>query len=788
MKKWLDKYKDVPEAENGIEGTMGGLTDKGFNYNGAWGGTMAMGGSLPGSVGFTYARTQDPAPSKGKYAKKTMASAQNGQEMKFYQEGLDWKPKTISRDGSSLPQAQSGAQLSVEDQAILQDRKNRIKASVAARENGTYTKDNWRQQLADESQAIGDKFRIFPDDPNSIIDEYFNPAVAIGSLAADLGSAPLRAQQEDSYLPYASAIATPLITGALEGWGVKSNKQFAKNIINPFNFPGQETIKKYLGKGVDKVSKAAGNFAQDFSKGYKSIPTREDGGIIEDDLGQWAHPGEITKINSNQITMQGVDYPVLGISDTGDTQMMQPGQDYTYEGESVTEIPMMQKGGKASLRSLMNDDDDLKSKSDATKVVPQKTMTKEQAAKLKARKDAEELQRRKQAIKTSKEARNKPFSVQNLADESGAIGDKFRMFPNDPDSFIDEYINPGVMVGNMASGLGRVPLNLQEGNYGEAAMSVAQPLVSGALAGYGVEGAGQFANNVLNPLAGASTFLKSGMSYLDNKYIIPIQYRKEIKYLTDLNTQYKNKYLSDPELGKRLSVLNINPEYLDEPGLTFSNIGSHYDADLNNINIDFRQSSNLKRKKYELNPRTIYEHEYGHFLQREGYKNSPEYLEELKNYNRAKSQNSFPMFNPEIPVPFPIPTKIDKYAKNLYDYDYTQMPSQLNQDLPEIAKKNSLYFGYRDVEPLAHLREMRQNMINKGYIKNISDPIDEQTIAKFIEKNPKDRIASFSTTDDKTLKGLAKIFRNLPAAIPVAIAASQENKKQKNGGWLSKYN
>jgi hypothetical protein len=351
---WLSKY-NTPEAQNGIEGTMAGLTDKGFNYNGAWGGTMAMGGSLPGSVGFTYARTQDPAPSNGPYAKKTKASAQNGQEMKFYQEGLDWKPKNISRDGSSLPKAQSGTQLSTEDQAIIQDRKNRIKASVAARENGNYTKDNWRQQLADESQAIGDKFRIFPDDPNSIIDEYFNPAVTIGSMAADLGSAPLRAQQEDSYLPYASAIATPLVIGALEGFGVKSNKQFAKNIINPFNFPGQGYVKNVLGKTANKVSKAAGNFAQDFSKGYKSVPTREDGGwlskyqeggIIEDDRGQWEYPGEITKINSNEITMQGVDYPVLGISDTGDTQMMQPGQDYTYDGESVTEIPMMPDGGK----------------------------------------------------------------------------------------------------------------------------------------------------------------------------------------------------------------------------------------------------------------------------------------------------------------------------------------------------------------------------------------------------------------------------------------------------------
>ena len=72
----------------------------------------------------------------------------------------------------------------------------------------------------------------------------------------------------------------------------------------------------------------------------------KEGGIIEDDMGQWAHPGEITKINSNQITMQGVDYPVLGISDTGDTQLMQPDQDYTFDGKSVTEIPMMQGGGE----------------------------------------------------------------------------------------------------------------------------------------------------------------------------------------------------------------------------------------------------------------------------------------------------------------------------------------------------------------------------------------------------------------------------------------------------------
>ena len=42
--------------------------------------------------------------------------------------------------------------------------------------------------------------------------------------------------------------------------------------------------------------------------------------------------------------MKGVNYPVLGISDTGDKKMMQPGKDYKFKGNSVTEYPMAQKG------------------------------------------------------------------------------------------------------------------------------------------------------------------------------------------------------------------------------------------------------------------------------------------------------------------------------------------------------------------------------------------------------------------------------------------------------------
>jgi hypothetical protein len=84
---WLQKYDDggpiqpnyndySVSAGPGFEGD--GYSNVGRNYSPAWGGQFAMGGSLPGSVGFMYARTNDPAPSEGPYAKKTMPSAQDG--------------------------------------------------------------------------------------------------------------------------------------------------------------------------------------------------------------------------------------------------------------------------------------------------------------------------------------------------------------------------------------------------------------------------------------------------------------------------------------------------------------------------------------------------------------------------------------------------------------------------------------------------------------------------------------------------------------------------------------
>ena len=57
-------------------------------------------------------------------------------------------------------------------------------------------------------------------------------------------------------------------------------------------------------------------------------------------FGQWAYPGEVTIIPSSDITMKGVNYPVLGIDNLGNKKIMKPGNNYTFPGDVVLELPL----------------------------------------------------------------------------------------------------------------------------------------------------------------------------------------------------------------------------------------------------------------------------------------------------------------------------------------------------------------------------------------------------------------------------------------------------------------
>lgn len=68
--------------------------------------------------------------------------------------------------------------------------------------------------------------------------------------------------------------------------------------------------------------------------------------IIYDPAGQWKFPGQPTRIPSNTITMEGVDYPLLAVPNYGEPKIMMPGQYYEFpEADYVDEYPEFRKGG-----------------------------------------------------------------------------------------------------------------------------------------------------------------------------------------------------------------------------------------------------------------------------------------------------------------------------------------------------------------------------------------------------------------------------------------------------------
>ena len=107
---------------------------------------------------------------------------------------------------------------------------------------------------------------------------------------------------------------------------------------------GKSRWDNLVNKGV------AEKFGEKFNESFYKL--KEDGGPIVDPMGQWAHPGQVTRIPSANITMQGVPYPVLGVASSGQQVMMQPGQDYNFgNAEYVDEYPMMANGGYTVTRS-----------------------------------------------------------------------------------------------------------------------------------------------------------------------------------------------------------------------------------------------------------------------------------------------------------------------------------------------------------------------------------------------------------------------------------------------------
>ena len=522
---WLDAYDNeemqmggyvyptnyVPQAENGIEGTMGGLTDKGFNYNGAWGGTMqmggkltaeqleslnlakmrskmalaaafgnpsakrmtsvspssyrfsgnemidgkpvgvrpgetgthymssmgeyavpyiqegpngklqfnsnasfrdreairfdnpkdaqyfaehykevapmmkrySMGGSMPGSVGFTYARTKG-IPSNGPYAKKTKASAQKGASVS---DNTRVKPVVTNKPMIRETVKSTEPFEPKDNRSIFSDAraKERINSESGDFVQGLTT-DTVIDQIPYSAYGLAAK-AINEGKPLTAISELVKQPlhligdVIVNALQENPKGIDVKTLEENT-IPYVRLAANalfgnPIITQIGRQRIESGKKKGSKWWYQDFELPALTEAAEFYGVDgntftqfiEDNWNSSGGSYKKILELADKKFPKKQNGGemkfyqegldwkprniskqgskIKKDDKGYWNPDnwGKPVEIGSNEITMQGVYEPLLGISDTGDTQMMYPGEDYKFKGKKVTEYPIKKNGG-----------------------------------------------------------------------------------------------------------------------------------------------------------------------------------------------------------------------------------------------------------------------------------------------------------------------------------------------------------------------------------------------------------------------------------------------------------
>jgi hypothetical protein len=88
---------------------------------------------------------------------------------------------------------------------------------------------------------------------------------------------------------------------------------------------------------------------------YENSLRKQQGGeeIIDDNRGQYNHPGKVTRIKSPFITMKDVPYDILAVANNGEKRMMKTGEEHYFEGATeVVEYPQLTEAEKQFLKEI----------------------------------------------------------------------------------------------------------------------------------------------------------------------------------------------------------------------------------------------------------------------------------------------------------------------------------------------------------------------------------------------------------------------------------------------------
>lgn len=488
------------------------------------------------------------------------------------------------------------------------------------------------------------------------------------------------------------------------------------------------------------------------------------GGLMSQLIGTYGYRDDSPFRNASSLTIPGNN---IDMSKTGKNLMLIPDKGEPvfarrYSGtyqfpknvKSVLEVPMnMQNGGNLNVPKFQNSgyvppvgksvvdlqvtDDTTWKKQDSKAKQTQKNINKN-AKQIIANKKPSEYTEQEAAIierstlpntlkyvdqyKIAKSnearARGEFSSPENFAEANSAIGSKLSLqqLPligsRIPD-WVERNLNPFRSIGDAASGLGQVPKNIKESDYGKAALNVGLPLITGALAGMGAGNTRQFVNQLVNPAAGLGSAIIPAAKSTGNALVQGGRFVKTIPYRY-ANTAFDAKsYISTPSkedfllksknLAKIDDIMNPSKDLGKEAferqkmeSLQFWNtpegrrrIQKHLDEDVNPL---FRANPQDRSMDYTPNM-FIYDLERTKYVPKAESTQKEEILSKVvKDYRKVNRER-------------------EKLNKIMYSNDLSKLSKEKQLDLVEKGTK----LAERETSLLTELNKMRHFSGNNAY-------------------------------------------------------------------------
>lgn len=254
-------------------------------------------------------------------------------------------------------------------------------------------------------------------------------------------------------------------------------------------------------------------------------------------------------------------------------------------------------------------------------------------------------------------------------------------------------------------------------------------------------------------------FITSSLAPIDQDLIMPLRYSSSIKkakkYIAD-----QKEYFKIPEVRSKLIEYGIDPDELEKINFKIGNTGSR--AYGKTIQFDPREMKQIQELGLMVDPNSIISHELGHTL----------------GFNAAKNNKSF-IPNKTISD---LPINKDLYQEVIKgNYDYASPAHLLEYFTGNIHGSTP--------ESYAHLREMKQNMINTGIINRLDQPVTERQLMEFFSHDyatGKDRVSSIVDKGNPDLiKFLSKELSNARVLIPTIGLGAASMQEQSYGGLFN---